>query len=173
MIPWAEDFRMQISKPASVPQNAKSMAKNNNQTRILVYADWLQMKSPQLTGRLFSERLRGKEIFSFEYERAWLRSPYPQTIDPSLQLYEGSQFLAEDQENFGIFLDSSPDRWGRLLMRRREAALARIEKPPEQRLFENDYLLGVYDAHRMGGLRFKLEQEGPFLNNNNQMAPPP
>jgi len=149
------------------------MAKNNNQTRIFVYADWLQMKTPQLMGCLFSERIRGKEIFSFEYERTWLQSPYAQTIDPALQLYEGSQFLTEDQENFGIFLDSSPDRWGRLLMRRREAALARIEERPEQRLFETDYLLGVYDAHRMGGLRFKLEEKGPFLNNSDHLTTPP
>jgi serine/threonine-protein kinase HipA len=40
-------------------------------------------------------------------------------------------------------------------------------------VFEEDYLLGVYDAHRMGALRFKLEQEGPFLNNDQGLAAPP
>jgi serine/threonine-protein kinase HipA len=39
--------------------------------------------------------------------------------------------------------------------------------------FESDYLLGVYDGHRMGGLRFKLDPSGDFLNNNKEMASPP
>lgn len=140
---------------------------------ILVYSDWVGMKESLLMGRLQSERVRGNEVFSFSYEKSWLQSPFAQVLDPSLQLYEGPQFLASEQHNFGIFLDSSPDRWGRILMRRREAALARLEKRAERRLFETDYLLGVYDAHRMGGLRFKENEEGPFLNDNNKMAAPP
>ncbi|MCM8570315.1 HipA domain-containing protein [Gramella jeungdoensis] len=140
---------------------------------ILVYSDWVGMKESLLMGRLQSERVRGNEVFSFSYEKSWLQSPFAQVLDPSLQLYEGPQFLGNEQHNFGIFLDSSPDRWGRILMRRREAALARLEKRAERRLFETDYLLGVYDAHRMGGLRFKENEEGPFLNDNNKMAAPP
>lgn len=66
-------------------------------------------------------------------------------------------------------MDSSPDRWGRLLMRRREAMLAR----KENLLLETNYLLGVYDEHRMGALRFKLEEEDAFLNDNRAMAAPP
>jgi len=70
-------------------------------------------------------------------------------------------------------MDSSPDREGRLLMRRREAALARQEQREENLLFETDYLLGVYDEHRMGALRFKIEGNGTFLNDNRDMAAPP
>ena len=44
------------------------------------------------------------------------------------------------------YVDSSPDRWGRVLMRRREAQLARAEKRAERRLLESDYLLGVHEA---------------------------
>ena len=77
------------------------------------------------------------------------------------------------KSNFGIFMDSSPDRWGRLLMRRREAAMARLEGRKEQLLFETDYLLGVYDQHRMGAIRFKTDSEGDFLSNNKAMAAPP
>jgi serine/threonine-protein kinase HipA len=58
-------------------------------------------------------------------------------------------------------------------MRRREAAFARNENREEKKLFETDYLLGVYDGHRMGALRFKLEDDGPFLNDNKNMASPP
>ena len=82
-------------------------------------------------------------------------------------------YLTDNKPNFGLFLDSSPDRWGQVLMRRREAALARTEERQEQNLYQTDYLLGVYDRHRMGGLRFKLEPDGPFLNDNRDMATPP
>jgi len=34
-------------------------------------------------------------------------------------------------------------------------------------------LLGVFDGHRMGALRFKLNEDGSFLNDNKQMASPP
>lgn len=142
--------------------------------KICVYADWQKINTPFLIGFLYSERLRGKEIFSFEYTEAWLKSENAFLLDPDLQLYSGLHYLNDDEKaNFGIFLDSSPDRWGRLLMRRREAVLARIEKRTEQTLFETDYLLGVYDGHRMGALRFKLEKDGPFLNDNKKLTSPP
>jgi serine/threonine-protein kinase HipA len=149
------------------------MAKQNNKKSISVYAHWSGMEKPLLMGTLHSDRLKGKEVFSFEYSDDWLQSGLAQLLDPSLQLYSGLHYLNEDQDNFGIFLDSSPDRWGRILMRRREAALARIDKREEEKLFETDYLLGVYDGHRMGALRFKLEEDGPFLNDNKNMATPP
>jgi len=94
-------------------------------------------------------------------------------LDPHLGFYRGKQYLPEEKNNFGIFLDSSPDRWGRLLMRRREAWQAKEEGRDERPLFESDFLLGVFDGHRMGGLRFKLNQDGPFLNDHKKMATPP
>ncbi|MAY84531.1 MAG: toxin HipA [Flavobacteriales bacterium] len=124
-------------------------------------------------GVLHSNRLKGKEIFSFEYDDKWLKDGPSQLLDPSLELYSGLHYLTDEQNNFGLFLDSSPDRWGRILMRRREAALARMEGRTEQKLFETDYLLGVFDGHRMGALRFKLEQDAPFLNDNSELASPP
>ena len=123
-------------------------------------------------GVLYSERLKGKELFSFEYDKDWLQNGASQLLDPHLQLYSGLHFLSDEQENFGIFLDSSPDRWGRILMRRREAVMARTEDREEQKLFETDFLLGVYDGHRMGGIRFKLKN-GSFLNDNKNLASPP
>jgi serine/threonine-protein kinase HipA len=58
-------------------------------------------------------------------------------------------------------------------MKRREAAMARSEKRPEKTLRESDYLLGVFDGHRMGAIRFKEDPDGPFLNNNETLASPP
>ena len=149
------------------------MAKQDNKRSIHVYAHWLGIVDPLLIGVLHSDRLRGKEIFSFEYDENWLKNGPSQLLDPNFQLYSGLHYLNEDQDNFGMFLDSSPDRWGRILMRRREAAMARNEYRTEQKLFETDYLLGVYDGYRMGALRFKLEKDGPFLNDNREMTSPP
>lgn len=150
------------------------MSKINNKRIVFVYADWEGLKGPILMGTLSATHLRGKEIFSFEYDKDWLKSKYLQILDPDLQLYSGLQYLGDEKKsNFGMFLDSSPDRWGRILMRRREAALARQEQRTPTNLYETDYLLGVYDENRMGGIRFKLDQEGSFLNDNKEIASPP
>jgi serine/threonine-protein kinase HipA len=145
-----------------------------DETTIWVYADWAPLEEPQLMGILTAQHLRGKEIFSFEYNDTWLNANQPILyLDPNLGLYRGKQYLPEGKSNFGVFLDSAPDRWGRLLMRRREALQAKLESRQEKTLFESDYLLGVYDGHRMGGIRFKLEQDGEFMNNQKKMATPP
>ena len=150
------------------------MSKIDNKRVVFVYADWEGLKGPILMGTLSATHLRGKEIFSFEYNNDWLKSEYLQILDPDLQLYSGLQYLQDEtKSNLGIFLDSSPDRWGRILMRRREAALARQEQRTPSNLYETDYLLGVYDGNRMGGIRFKLDVNGPFLNDNKEVASPP
>lgn len=155
-------------------ENVHPKKRKMNKIKIYVYAHWKGIEPPFLIGNLYSERLRGKEIFSFEYTEEWLKSDHAFLLDPDLQLFPGLHYLNDDKKaNFGIFLDSTPDRWGRILMRRREAALSRIEKRVEQPLFETDYLLGVFDGHRMGALRFKLDENGPFLNNNKELASPP
>ncbi len=58
-------------------------------------------------------------------------------------------------------------------MMRREAILARSEGRKENKLLESDYLLGVYDQYRLGGLRFKLDPNGDFLDNNRAYTAPP
>ncbi|RAV99657.1 type II toxin-antitoxin system HipA family toxin [Pseudochryseolinea flava] len=149
------------------------MAKKGAHRTICVYADWVGLGPPTLMGLLHSTLLRGKEIFSFEYDDAWLKSRSSQTLDPDLGFFSGIQYLNDEKPNFGIFLDSSPDRWGRTLMDRREAAIARSDGRQPKNLFETDYLLGVYDGHRMGAIRFKDSLDGPFLNSNTSMATPP
>ena len=141
--------------------------------KIYVYADWLGLKRACLMGVLTPILSRGKEVFSFEYTEDWLKQGQPQLIDPNLQFFSGQQYTKEDKPNFGIFLDSSPDRWGRVLMKRRESILARKEERKARTLFESDYLLGVYDEHRMGGIRFKTELDGSFQSSDKELAAPP
>ena len=140
---------------------------------IYVYYDGEQVTSPILMGVLSATRLRGKEIFSFEYDAAWLSDRRFSSFDPDLQLYGGRQYLPKGKDNFGIFLDSAPDRWGRVLLERREAERARAERRNVRTLDEADYLLGVFDDSRMGALRFRLDPKGPFLDNDDAMATPP
>ncbi|MCB0612503.1 MAG: type II toxin-antitoxin system HipA family toxin [Phaeodactylibacter sp.] len=140
---------------------------------IIVYADWQELPSIIKMGVLRAEQVRGEEVFSFEYDEQWLQSGFAQVLDPDLRLFTGPQYITDEKPNFGIFLDSSPDRWGRTLMKRREAFQAREEKRKERRLFESDYLLGVNDVSRLGALRFKLSREGPFLDDDTTFPTPP
>lgn len=140
---------------------------------LFVYAHWVGLDQPTLMGMLYSSLSKGKELFSFEYDRAWLKLPESRAIDPDLQLYSGPQYLKGEKSNFGMFMDSSPDRWGRLLIRRKEAVLARKENRKARTLFETDYVLGVFDENRMGALRFKTAADGPFMDNNTKISAPP
>lgn len=141
---------------------------------IEVYCDWETLGAPQRMGSLRSESIQRDEVFSFAYEPQWLATSNATVLDPDLQLYEGPQYPAEKSRmNFGMFLDSSPDRWGHLLMQRREAVEARLQNRNENRLLESDYLIGVHDEQRMGALRFKLGCEGPFLSSEEGMSVPP
>ena len=142
--------------------------------RIWVYADWQTMGGHRTMGVLSAHRLRGKEIFSFQYDEDWLQNANPALfLDPNLGYFKRTQYAPDDNPNFGLFMDSVPDRWGRMLMRRREAWQARQERREERRLFESDYLLGVYDGHRAGAIRFKTEPGGEFQSQMKDMATPP
>lgn len=138
---------------------------------IEVHADWQGIGGPIPMGRLHVSPGRREELFSFEYDRNWLSSGFARQIDPRLQLFPGEQH--SPGRLFGLFLDSSPDRWGRTLLERREARRARSEGRKPRPLFESDYLLGVFDQHRMGALRFRLTPDGPFLDNDAGRASPP
>lgn len=135
---------------------------------IYVSAD---LDTTQFCGVLWSEVSRGKEVFSFEYSKDWLTAGSKFLIDPALGLFEGPQYSAV--QNFGIFLDSAPDRWGRVLIKRREAIRAREESRQVKPLRESDYLLGVHDTYRVGALRFQTDVSGPFLDNDDSLSAPP
>lgn len=138
-----------------------------------VYADWHPIEQPLLIGQLaYNDSSRGG-VFSFAYDKAFLKSPYCLQIDPLLTLHAGEFHNDEADKNFRAFLDSSPDRWGRILMQRRAAIENRKGIRPSNRLTELDYLLGVHDSYRMGGIRFKRSDSPHFLDNNAEFAAPP
>ena len=103
-----------------------------------VYADWQPIEAPLQIGRLtYSDSSRGG-VFSFAYDKAFLTSAYRLQVDPILTLHSGELYNDEADKNFRAFLDSSPDRWGRILMQRRAAIEARKGIRATSRLNELD-----------------------------------
>ncbi len=143
----------------------------NNQKIAYIFDDFSE-DEPILLGTLFVDYLRGNESFSFEYDDKWLEKyAYSFILSPEIMPYSGRQFPLN--KNFGIIEDASPDRWGRTLMNRKERNLAKKEGRKANKLFDFDYLLGVYDLTRMGGLRFKTEIDGPFVSDDIKNSIPP
>lgn len=138
----------------------------------LVYAAWDGLGQPEQIGTLRATQIRNSEHFSFAYAPDWLQLPHALQVDPDLLLFSGEQH-SQNNKNFRSFLDSCPDRWGRMLMRRREVVQARLEERRPRVLREIDYLLGVHDFYRQGALRFKTEQKGAFLDDDDRLAAPP
>ena len=163
---WVVSYKTPHFRPDEAqPRELRHVALERRSVEVC--AGWVA--GPNRMGLLHATPARGKEVFSFELDREWLGSANTHALDPALRLGPGPQFLAAGRDNFGLFLDSSPDRWGRVLMQRREALLAREGARKERRLTELDYLLGVYDGHRMGGLRFRTDG-GPFLDDDAELV---
>ncbi|WP_026506506.1 type II toxin-antitoxin system HipA family toxin [Butyrivibrio sp. MC2013] len=144
-----------------------------NINEIYVYENW-KADSPSFIGTMHVEGIKGKQIVSFEYDINWLADlTNSVSLDPDLKMFSGRQYPPINKLFFGVFEDSCPDRWGRLLMKRREAINAKKEERKPKTLSEVDYLLGVFDETRMGGLRFSVSKDGPFLSNDKELATPP
>ena len=145
----------------------------DNVNEIYVYENW-KSDTPSLIGTLYVDGDRGKQIVSFEYDDEWLNDLTNNvTLDPDLRMFKGRQYTSADKLMFGVFEDSCPDRWGRLLMKRREAIIAKKEERKPRTLAEVDFLIGVYDETRMGGLRFSTSKGGPFISDDKELATPP
>jgi serine/threonine-protein kinase HipA len=140
---------------------------------VLVYADLAHFDAPLQMGSLRRQKSRSGDIFSFEYNPGWLQKPEAFSFDPDLALVSGPQYPVPDKPNFGIFLDSSPDRWGRVLMQRRENIRARHEGRRARSLTEWNFLLGVHDETRLGALRFRDPDSGRFIDGDDMFAAPP
>ena len=123
-----------------------------DKTDIWVYADWVGMPGPKCLGILAAQQVKGRKSFSFTYDRDWIKSNEQLLLDPDIAWFGGAQY-PNQKENFGVFLDSMPDTWGRTLMKRRASIQAKEKGTPSKTLYDIDFLLGVHDESRMGALR--------------------
>ena len=146
-------------------------AADREQVDVVLDADFLLTATR--VGTLFRAAAHGRSVVSFAYDRSWLALPEAFQLDPNLNLHDSESYPAGGSEGFGVFMDSAPDRWGRVLLDRREAILARQANRTERTLTEWDYLLGVHDLCRTGALRFRRDGASPFLDNNQALAAPP
>src|SRR6266567_2668387 len=125
-----------------------------------------------LVGRLWSRLSKGREGASFAYDPSWLESPLRFPLEPALSLDLGSHHTRQGHSLFGAIGDSTPDRWGRMLMRRMERRAAEREGRTSRTLLEIDYLLTVDDALRTGALRFREAGSKQFLASGRPKIPP-
>jgi serine/threonine-protein kinase HipA len=131
------------------------------------------MDLPLLVGELGYAQLRGSDSYSFRFSPEWLRQYGGLFLSADINNYPGQQYTQPGRDIFGCFSDALPDRWGRLLLNRREQILATEEKRPVRRLSSFDYLMGIDDFSRMGGFRFKETRDGAFINCNKSLRIPP
>ena len=129
--------------------------------KIQVCTHWLGMPEPVCIGLLTAQQARGRKAFNFEYEADWINSKEQQLLGPDIAWFSGAQY-PNGKENFGMFTYSMPDTWGRTLMKRRAAQLAKETGKTVPVLYDIDFLPGVYDETRMDALRFKLDKAGHF-----------
>lgn len=141
---------------------------SENKIRVFMNKDMKDI----LMGYLYIDNVRGKELQSFEYDEEYLKDENNQIfIDPNIEWFSGRQWVNENKNLFPVFTDSAPDRWGKILLNRKESYNAKKENRKPKTLMDSDYLLGVSDFARMGAIRFKLEDDEDFLSNENEIPP--
>ena len=141
--------------------------------KITVYADFDFLSAPQEIGTLGYEHVRGNDHFVFEYSREWLKRYGGILLSGDLINVPSLQHPRGNDHVFGFVKDSFPDRWGRLLLDRRERLMAQSEGRPTRMLTNYDYLIGIEDFTRMGGIRYKEEDSDGYINASEKYLVPP
>lgn len=135
---------------------------------VIASFDW--MDKEEKVGSLGHEYLRGSDVFSFEFDKTWLKR-YPKIdFGCDLRPYTGVQY-SQGNHIFGCFSDTLPDRWGRRLIDLR--ASLETERKASHTLSDWDYLKGVEDEMRMGGFRFQDPTDGSFISSTPSYSVPP
>lgn len=141
-----------------------------------VWLDDASLGTPCVVGLVQRNRGKTGESLRFEYAQTWLENCagiQPFALDQELNLVAGAHYATAGADQLcGIFLDCSPDRWGKMLMERREAIEAREQSRKVLSLRSWDFLLGVHDESRMGALRLRDAASGQFVDSRKQSAPP-
>lgn len=140
---------------------------------LYVFGDWHGLEEPTLIGVLRYERKGVDEVYSFRFDDGWLKEHGRLHLSADIRNWSGWQYPTGKNKISGMFSDVMPDRWGRLLLRRREQMLAAKEHRSAKQLSSFDMLMLIHDKGRMGALRFKTEQDGEFINDDEYLSTPP
>lgn len=145
-------------------------------SQVEVWVDDEDLGGATLAGSLIKSTSRTGDVVRFEYSNGWLAGAGPIAgfdLDPELVLAAGPLHAHAGADQLsGIFIDCSPDRWGKMLMERREAIEAREQERRPRTLRSWDFLVGVHDASRMGAIRLKDVDSGQFVDTRNLSVPP-
>lgn len=133
--------------------------------------DWLDKE--EKVGTLGHDSLRGSDVFSFEFDRVWLKSHSDIILGKDLLPFTGIQYSPSASRIFGCFSDALPDRWGRRLIDLRVSQERKGKELSAHALSDWDYLKGVEDSFRMGGLRFKDPANGAYVSTTPDYSVPP
>lgn len=135
---------------------------------VIASFDW--MGEEEKVGTLGHEYLRGSDVFSFEFDKTWLKR-YPKIdFGRDLRPYTGVQY-SQGNHIFDCFSDALPDRWGRRLIDLR--ASLETEGKASHTLSDWDYLKGVEDGLRMGGFRLMDSSTGEYISCSPDYSVPP
>ncbi len=141
-----------------------------------VWLDDQALGGTALVGHLTRNESKTGDTVRFDYNDGWLEGAGPVAafaLDHELDLVRGALYAHAGADQLsGIFVDCSPDRWGKMLMERREAIEAREHKRKVRALRSWDFLLGVHDESRMGALRLRDVASGHYVDSRHLSAPP-
>lgn len=138
---------------------------------VAVELDAAELGGPVRVGTLRRVASSSGGVVAFAYDATWLARSDAFVVDPAHGLHPCDQYPRAGDTIAAAFTDATPDRWGRTLLERREAALAREEGRNRRTLGEWEFLLGVSDFSRMGGLRF-VDDAGRYLDDKPPGVPP-
>jgi serine/threonine-protein kinase HipA len=141
--------------------------------KIYVYANFDFLKQTEEIGTLSYERVRGNDHFAFEFSREWLSRHGDMILSGDVMNVRGIQHPRQGNSVFGFVKDSFPDRWGQILLDRRERLTAQQEQRPVRNLSNYNYLVDIEDLTRIGGIRYSTEKNGTFINSNSRYCVPP
>ena len=134
------------------------------------YSIYIQRMTPELVGTLWLNHIKGKLSSAFSYAAEWLQSPHKFALSPDLPL---DQYPKSCEGLFHCFQDCSPDRWGKVLLRRQESSQAERERRKPRTLLDSDFLLRVNDFTRQGALRISANDGISFLSESSRDSVPP
>lgn len=141
--------------------------------KLYVYADFDWLKEVELVGELGYESLRGSDSYSFTYSDDWLGRHGNLFLCDDLNNFPGRQYTQPGRDIFGCFSYALPDRWGHMLLLRREQIAVAEAKRPMRRLSSFYFLVGIDDFSRKRGLRFKKSRDDKFINVSEPLKVPP
>lgn len=133
-------------------------------TLLYVYADWVGFEEPTLIGELRYEHKGTNDACSFRYDDSWIQTYGNLFLSADIKGLGGWQYTSGNNRVHGLLSDTMPDRWGRTLLRSCEGINS---------MTTFDILMSVCDRTRAGGLRFKRNPNGDFLNAGTSTYIPP